>query len=200
MQFVTLRSTTALRFSGALPKRGFDDDSADDVSTAALLAGQLQIEAATPFVKELEKSEYVGLYGGSINTDLPSGTVDPFFLQQFTIRQISQLSLRRLGVAPAPLPVYVFPKHGVDDVFRPKTPANRAENAKRIGPGMAALDVLQSLGSPDFISYPNWSYDFDGQNPKSMTIELDAGFVRRVEVGEPLWRKGLVRNEAVVGF
>ncbi len=179
---------------------GINEDSAAKLLTPALLAGQLEIRDAIPYLRELEQSEYVGLFGGSLASEMEPGSINPFFIQQFTLRQISQLSLRRLSESPMPLPVFEFPKHRASNNFRPDAHANRADRLASVKPGMSASEVLDKLGSPDFISYPEWSYDLEGVDPKTATISWDAGNVQGVEITKPMWNDGRSRDKAVVGY
>jgi len=133
-------------------------------------------------------------------SDLPPGSIDPFFIQQFTLRQISQLSLRRLGEAPNPLAIFEFPKHQADDNLRPEPRKNREKQVASVKSGMSAIEVLKILGSPDFISYPEWSYDLDGDDPKSVTISWDSYHVKAVNITKPLWNDGMSRDRLVVGY
>lgn len=179
---------------------GINDDSADNLLTPALLAGQLDIRDSIPHLRELETSEFVGLFGGSMATDIEPGAINPFFIQQFTLRQVSQLSLRRLGESPKPLPVFEFPKHRVDGNFRPETRNEREKLVASIKPGMSAPEVLEILGSPDFINYPSWSYDLDGGDPKTATISWDSYQVKDVNLTKSLWNDGLSRDKQIVGY
>ncbi|WP_168564978.1 outer membrane protein assembly factor BamE [Crateriforma spongiae] len=179
---------------------GINDDSADNLLTPALLAGQLDIRDAIPHLRELEKSEFVGLYGGSMATDIEPGAINPFFIQQFTLRQVSQLSLRRLGESPKTLPVFEFPKHRASGNLRPERQNDRAKQIVSVKNGMSAEDVLKILGSPDFIDYSEWSYDLDGDDPKTATITWDSYEVKSINVTKPLWRDGLSRDRLVVGY
>ncbi|QDT04852.1 hypothetical protein K227x_32490 [Rubripirellula lacrimiformis] len=179
---------------------GINDDSADKLLTPALLAGQLDIRDAIPHLRELEKSNFVGLYGGSMASDVSPGAISPFFIQQFTLRQVSQLSLRRLGESPEPLPVFEFPKHRVDGNLRPEPRDDREKLVASIKRGMSAPEVLRILGSPDFISYPEWSYDLDCGDPKTAKILWDSHHVKDVTLTKPLWKDGLVRDKLVVAY
>lgn len=179
---------------------GIDDDSADKLLTPALLAGQLEIRDTIPHLRELEQSEFVGLYGGSMASDIAPGSINPFFIQQYTLRQIAQLSLRRLGESPKPLPVFEFPKRRADGNFRPEPQERHEAQLASIKSGMSAQEVLEILGSPDFISYPEWSYDLEGVDPKSATISWESHKVKDVNITNPLWGDGLSRDKAVVNF
>lgn len=180
---------------------GVDDDNVGRIMTAAYLAGRLRIYEVVEHLKEMEKSEYVGLYGGPIGTRLEDGEIDPFFIQQYSLRQIAQLSLRRLGAAPALLPVFEFKQGGSRTLFRPRSRATPTEQSlARIMPGMKPREVLDILGSPDFVSYPEWSFDLDGEDARTFTISWDSGSVKDMRDLPSLWKTGLDRDKLIVQF
>ena len=178
---------------------GVGDGNVDRIMTAAYLAGLLRINDAVGHLKELEKSEHVGLYGGTMGTSLENGEIDPFFIQQFSLRQVAQLSLRRLGVAPALLPVYEFKQGGSRTLFRPRgRTAPTEQSLARIKQGMTPREVLDILGSPDLVDYPEWSFDLDGENAKSVTVSWDSGSVKDIKTSPPLWKTGLSRDKLIL--
>ena len=78
-----------------------------ETTTAAYLAGQIKIAEAVPLLERLEDVAYSG-YSLSGVFSKPEGEVDPNSYDKLEFRQIVQLSLRRLGKTPKPLPVYFF--------------------------------------------------------------------------------------------
>jgi len=180
---------------------GVDDNNVERIMTAAYLAGRLRINETVDHLKEMEKSERVGSYGGAIGTELADGEIDPFFIQQFSLRQVAQLSLRRLGVAPALLPVFEFGQGGSSELFRPRPRTMPTDSSLlKIKLGMTPREVLDILGSPDLVNYPEWSFDLDGEDSKTVTVSWDSGTVKEIKTTPPLWKAGLSRDKLIVRF
>jgi hypothetical protein len=169
---------------------------------AAYLAGVLHIQQAIPFLKAAEESTYFGSYtagGLSAGRDY-NNEVDPHRYRTYSLRQVAQLSLRRLGVAPRPLPCHTFElmKHGTSKPFVPTTRERpRHESVQEVKVGMSAKQVLNLIGSPDFIDFDTWSYDMDADTPFSVTLTFDARKVTGIKREAPLWKSGLSRDEAL---
>ncbi len=76
---------------------GIDDRNVHRIMIAAYLAGPLRLHDVIPQLRTFEESEFVGHYGGPMGVKLEEDEVDPFYVRTFSLRQIAQLSLRRLG-------------------------------------------------------------------------------------------------------
>lgn len=180
---------------------GIDDNNVERIMTAAYLAGRLRIHETVDHLKEMEKSEHVGLYGGAIGTKLADDEIDPFFIQQFSLRKVAQLSLRRLGVTPALLPAFEFQQGGSREFFRPRPRTVPTESSlETIKQGMTPREVLDILGSPDLVNYPEWSFDLDGDDSKTVTVSWDSGTVKEIKTSPPLWKAGLSRDKLIIRF
>ena len=177
-----------------------DDESADKLLTPALLAGQLQIRDAIPHLRVLETSEYVGLYGGSMDRNVSPGAINPFYIQESLFVRFRSCRFDGLGESPKTLPVFAFPKHRVDGVFRPEPQDEREKLVASIKRGMSAREVLDVLGSPDFVSYPECSYDLDGDDPRTAAISWDAHQVKGVKLTKARWKDGLASDKLVVEY
>ena len=169
------------------------------IKTAAYLAGVLKIKQAIPLLKKLEKSDCIdsSVFDGlSLSDDLRSG-VDPNSYSTFSHRQIAQLSLRRLGVAPASLPCHSFEtiKNGISSPFIvPELTRQRFAAMSELKQDMPAEQVLALVGAPDFISHDEWSYDFDGDDACSLTLTFSGQRVVAIRRDAPLWKSGHVRD------
>ncbi|AMV20669.1 hypothetical protein [Planctomyces sp. SH-PL14] len=171
----------------------------DAFMTAAYLAGVLSIPEAVPLLRGAENSPSFS-FGLSFEA-LHLYYVDPMDLRQFRLRQIAQLSLRRLGEKPASLPCYQvhFRVAGEAIPFSP-TPIEpqRHENVAAVKLGMKPRDVLLALGSPDVVwRTDTWNYDMDAPEPFSVAITFSEGRVTKIERRAAEWKDGLTRDEQV---
>jgi len=169
---------------------------------AAYLAGVLRIEESIPALRTLEESAYSGSStSGGLSFDVSfENEVDPHSYSTFTLRQVVQLSLRRLGVPPKPLPCHSFDLVQGDDRSEFVPPArtrSREESVQDVKVGMPAKQVLTLVGSPDFVGYDAWSYDIDADSPFSITLTFDARNVTMIQKEDALWKSGLSRDEAL---
>ena len=169
---------------------------------AVYLAGALEIKDAIPFVKDAEKSTYIGssTSGGLSAFTEFENEVDPHRYETFTMRQVAQLSLRRLGISPSHLPCHSFKltKSGVSNPYDLEArKGDRHDSIDDLKVGMSAKKILDLIGSPDFISYHTWSYDMDGDKPFTLNLQMDAKNVTKIEREKPLWKSGLLRDEAL---
>ena len=164
------------------------------------LAGVLNIKETIPQLREVEKLSFVGT---SASGGLSWGTefdnqVDPHNYETYSMRQVAQLSLRRLGETPKALPCHSF-KLFVEGSSVPFEAAllkgKRHEFASQIVVGMEAKEILNLIGSPDFVSYDTWSYDMDAEKPFTLDLTMDARGVTGVKHREPIWKHRLNRDE-----
>jgi hypothetical protein len=176
----------------------------DDL-TAAYLAGRLKAAEAIPYLRELEQSDYSGSWttGGLGILEKFEGEVDPHTYSTCTLRRIVQLSLRRLGETPKPLPVHIFDvryqEYKKDHPYRPKPlSAPRGTYLEKIVKGMKAEQVLDLIGSPDFVGNDAWEYDIDTKPPFSFVIKWDVRHVIETKkLKTPLWQDGLTRDKQI---
>lgn len=170
---------------------------------AAYLAGHLQVSEAIPDLKVLELSEYSGsttvlpAVGNPFNRD-----VDPNSYSTATLRQVVQLSLRRLGATPKTLPVHTFRLRSPGSSAPTPTPAltvARHENVDQIKVGMNAKEVLALIGSPDYVARDSWSYDMDSDPPYSLNLTWNVKTVTKITREDPpIWKSGFARDREIV--
>lgn len=184
-------------------KNGVDAEDIWPILYAAYLAGRLEVKDAIPELETLENS----IYSGSStfrpgNRDEVDGEIDPHSYSEYTLRQIAQLSLRRLGKKPKALPNYSFDIRTQDKTEPFQTPVLRVprdENADQIKVGMTAKQILNLIGSPDFIGNDTWSYDMDSDTPYSLNVTFDEKtVVKLTRDTTPIWKSGLLRDKAIV--
>jgi hypothetical protein len=176
------------------------------IFVASYLAGRMQVKEAVPFLQRLQDSPYgrSSSTGGLGTLERFDGEVNPHTYSTFTLRQVIHLSLRRLGQVPTPLPVYQFDVQFQDHkTHRPYTPkplsVPRAANADKVKERMKAEQVLDLLGSPDFVGYDTWEYDMDSEPPFSLILKWDVRHVVGVQRKMPaLWKDDFVRDEQIV--
>jgi len=150
-----------------------------DFRLATHLAGCLKLKAAQPLLEEVEKSEYVG-----------SSVFGRFEYEVLSLRQVSQLALRRIGAAPAQSP----PIH-IDNL---EGSAGKRSNWADVKPGMSPDEVYQLIGAPDFMPRDVWSYDLQGDDPLTFEVKWDrAKIVVSAERLKPKWNNGISRDELV---
>jgi hypothetical protein len=132
-------------------------DEMEAVQTAVLLAGQERVlEAAEPLGR-LEPHPYSALSAGRYGAlEATETEIVPFCYKAYSLRQLVQLSLRRLGVKPAGWPATAVGNHVLSPSAR--FPWRMVALA---APGMTAGALLAALGPPDRISVPVWQYDID---------------------------------------
>lgn len=179
---------------------------AQPVVDAAYLAGRLRVVEAIPSLRALETAEFSGMHSSSFGGE---GT---YYVM--TVRQIAQLSLRRLGEKPQGFPANVFDFQWYDyKKNRPNAPQSfkglRYANAEKIMKGMKSKQVLELVGNPDFIGSEwvgskvendRWEYDMDGETPFTLVVKLSKGWVVGAEKKTPpLWQEGFIRDEQIVG-
>lgn len=176
------------------------------ILTAAYLAGRLPVPEAGDYLAQLQDSSYSGSStGGGLGLgERFEGQVNPHSYHTFTLRQVAQFSLRRLGKTPRPLPAYqfdvTFEEYEKNYPYAPKELTGpRATNTDKIMPGMNAEQILDLIGSPDFVSYDTWEYDMDADPPFSLILKWDGRQVVNVQKKvPPLWKEGFVRDKEIV--
>lgn len=155
------------------------------VRAAVVIAGNRRIREAIPFLRQLEEFEFVdteGIHLRGMQYDFADGDIDPFTSQEMKFRALVQLVLRRLGVAPACLPVFRFKREGASGADHwyepPRLTAPRATRVHLVRPGIGVLDVLKTVGTPDFIGdypRPHWDYDIDDEEPYTFRVFWPSG-------------------------
>lgn len=178
------------------------------VLNAAFLAGRLEIADTIPLLRQLEDSPYVGIsrIGHFTAPDKRDAQLDPDSYSTLEVRQVVQLSLRRLGEQPKPLPANEFcirySDYRKDRPYVPKgLTVPRHANTGRLTPGMSAEQVLDLVGAPDFVGRDTWEYDMDANPPFSLVLKWGTREVKGIEKkSPPLWQQGFVRDEQVASW
>lgn len=176
------------------------------VLKASYLAGRLPVPEAAPLLEQLQAASYIGssTSGGLGSGEQFEGEVNPHSYKTFTLRQVVQLSLRRLGERPRPFAAnQLIVEYEDFDKVHPYTPkaaiAPRAMNAGNVKAGMKAEQVLDLLGGPDFVGYDTWEYDMDADPPFSLILRWDARSVIDAEKKTPaVWEEGFARDAQIV--
>ncbi|QDV51768.1 outer membrane protein assembly factor BamE [Gimesia fumaroli] len=169
---------------------------------AAYLAGILKLPEAIPFLRTLEESRYSSscTCGGNYDDEDFNNEIDPRRYCTYDLRQVTQLSLRRLGVTPKHLPCHSFKleKDGIAIPFKSTVQERpRHEAVELVEVGMSAREVLNTIGAPDYIDHDTWSYDIDASPPFSLNLTFNARNVTATKKEAPLWKSGLARDEAL---
>lgn len=172
------------------------------VLTACHLAGTLKIQEAVPNLEVLQDSPFVGSSGGVFDETV-EGTVNPFERSEFTLRTVAQLSLRRLGKVPLPLPLTEFDVEFNDSKknhpFRPSVPPGpRADQVEKLTAGLKPEQVMNLIGAPDLVDMPHWEYDIDANPPFTLIVSFEARKVSKIERKSPaFWKDGLTRDAQI---
>lgn len=166
--------------------------------SAVFVAGKEQIKEAIPALEKLQESQYLGIVStGGIDGDL-------FFTM--TMRQVAQLSLRRLGVTPKSLPANGFGDTDAPD--NEKTLTKFAEIAKtrvdridQVTKEMKLQQVVDLLGAPDFIYWDRWEFDLDAVEPFTLILKQDGTKVIDIEKKKPpLWKENAKERDRQMIF
>ena len=181
------------------------------VKIAAYVAGRDGIKEAIPLLEELQNSAYIGSMGGWGYGRKFEGEVCECEYSTFTLRQVTQLALRRLGKTPRQLPATQFDVRYEDyKKNRPYVPRKidgpRAANAGKIKTGMTPEEVLDLIDAPDFVGREKrapgdaiWEYDMDAETPFTLLVHWDGRRVAVVEQIKPArWQDGQVRDWKIV--
>jgi hypothetical protein len=177
-----------------------------DSFTAAWLAGRWQLKEALPALRELQKSTEVSSSGGHWDLDLKDGEINPMNCSQFGLRRCAQLSLRRLGQVPGELPCTAFRFYRQKELGPTVTldplPAPRAQRVDLLRDGMSPLEVLQTVGPPDWITFSERSWEFDIDDTQAYTLRLiweskpyRISKIQRLK--PPTWNVGETSDEAL---
>lgn len=166
---------------------------------ATYLAGAMKLTDALPLLRVAEQSNKSDMSVFAFRQNqLKADEVDPHSYDKFNLRQVAHLSLRRMGEVPSTLPVYHFFIAGGDLSDRyspPRLQQPRARAAAQIKVGMSAKQVLNTVGSPDYVGNDTWSYDLDANEPFSLTLTWRTGRVTDIKRDQPaLWQSGRTRD------
>lgn len=181
-------------------------DGVRPVLQASFLAGCLGVEAAIPYLESLQDSDYSGsstMGGLGFGEDF-KGRVNPHNYSTYTLRQVIRFSLRRLGRVPDFLPCHEFEitaatKDGKDRAYHSKVKAAPgAAGLKMVRKGMSAEEVLDLLGSPEWIGHDTWEYDVDVDPAVTLRLQWDGRKIVDVETLKPAaWARKLVRERDI---
>ena len=164
-------------------------------------------------LEELQYSSKLGITSiGDLRKNF-SGEIDPSNYSTFPLRQVAQLSLRRLGKTPEQLPATQFytrygnVQHYPFDAGEIDVP--RAENTGKIKYNMSPKEVLDLIGEPDFSrngtrDWPwggSWQYDMDAETPFTLLVCWSTeGKVARVEQKTPPYWQDLTRDRELFAY
>lgn len=180
---------------------------------AAFLAGQAGAKEAIPYLEQLQDSSYSGGSKMTLGSLMPNpededvediGSVNPYNYTMFTLRQVVHLSLRRLGVTPKEVPLTIFRVEYNDRkknhyYLREQNTAPRAANADLVKKNMTPENVVDLVGSPDYVVWRDWEYDMDCDESFTLSLTWDKGKVRSIRHITPArWENGLVRDAHIV--
>ena len=197
----------AAKYVRSAGEKGQEDiliKTAHPVAVAAYMAGRLGYSEAVADLRSLEK---VNNFGHGIAGAYPEkpGQVAPFTFWTLGVRQMAQLSLRRLGHRPSDRPatelnVYMG-KDKKSQPFKPiKHKGPRSKRVSDVRAGQSALEVLRLLGPPDYIddNKRTWEFDIDTKPPYTLRIQWKDMAVRALEkVIPPPWKVGHTRDEGL---
>lgn len=154
------------------------------------LAGALRLKEAIPVLRELEQSEYAS-----------QEILSPFTVRFLRARQNSRLALRRLGEATTLLPTYEFATPRQGEYLRPAPLTQPVETVfPRVKKGMTVEEVLQLVGSPDYVLGDAWEFDTAGETPATLVIEWKADRVWKTRKLPAKWQDGWTRDRDMVMF
>jgi hypothetical protein len=174
------------------------------LQAAVHLVGRMNDKEAVPWLRKLEPLGFETSYttgGYSPGVELKKGDISPQDHSTHDFRRVVQLSLRRLGEAPAALPVTSFKRRGSDKPFEPrKWDRPRSERVASVKTGMTPIDVLNLIGPPDYVEggqdiHRNgpwelaWRYDVDAQPGYTLLLVWKGLQVDVIEKVSPaLWK------------
>ncbi|MCF7957951.1 MAG: hypothetical protein K9M57_05825 [Phycisphaerae bacterium] len=163
--------------------------------TAAYMAGQIKMEEAVAYLRELEPDDFIGSSCvGGYDENIEVGKVDRKSYSEYSMRRIAQLSLRRLGQKPKPYPCTRFRVNDTEfDLCHPYVPVpldkDRRLMAEEVARGMGPEAVLGVVGAPDLISWDRWHYDMDCEKPYTLIVCWDENEVCGIQKKTPvMWQ------------
>jgi hypothetical protein len=161
------------------------------------MAGMMKLSEAAPLLQKLESCPYVGATSGSSGPyKAKSGGIKPYSHKKLAIRQLSQISLRRLGVRPSGHQATMLYRVDGGYWYPPDPlPYRRETKAGQVAIGMKPEQVLDTIGAPDFIRHRVWEYDMDDETPYTLIISWDANGVEKAARHAPAkWTDDVTRD------
>jgi hypothetical protein len=180
--------------------RQADQPAGRDGMLAIHMAGKMKLREAVPYLRALEDCLYVGTTTGSRGPyKSASDGIKPYSYQSLTIRQLSQLSLRRIGERPSGHQTTKLYRRG-DGFWYPDDPISirRDTRVGEIIGGLTPEQVLARIGAPDFIEFKIWEYDIDDATPYTLRIEWGESGIEKVSrQTPPKWSDGITRDRSL---
>ena len=171
-----------------------------DCMLSIQMSGAMKLKEAAPFLRELQDCPYVGSTNGSIGPyKRVSGGIKPYSYRSLTIRQLSQLSLRRIGIRPSGHQSTKLYLDG-EGFWHPEDPLpyRREFRVAEIEEGQTPEQVLEKIGAPDFVESQGWEYDIDDSTPYTLMIEWGEDGVEKVTRRTPAkWANGITRDRSL---
>ncbi len=184
-------------------------DQLGPVVMASYMASQMHMKECVPWLRSLEDvPDFGSLAVTMIDEEPKEGELDLRCWETSSVRQVVQLSLRRLGEVPRYFPPTQFCPYAKEfDRRKPVVPVldkPRVQQAGAIRKGMQPMEVLRLIGPPDFIEgistvVGQWHYDMDEQKPYTLIVEWENARVKSVERKFPaFWQEGDSRDRKVM--
>jgi hypothetical protein len=172
------------------------------VRMAIYMAGQMHMKECVPSLRSLEDVPYSGSSTSAPGDEPKEGELDTRYWDSFEVRQVVQLSLRRLGEVPRCFPATQFDLYAKEyDRRKPFVPVlgrPRAQQAGALRKGMKPIEVLRLIGAPDFVE-ETWQYDMDEQKPYTLLVEWGETGVKSVQRKSPaFWQGGDCRDQQIM--
>jgi len=162
---------------------------------AAYLAGTFGLQEAVQSLRTLEDVSFSGGY--RVNPGITA--------VELPLRQVAQLSLRRLGIEPKHAGCYTLyiDSEAIHDPAQKSMTlpeARPAARAWKVFNGMPMHDVVGEIGAPDFIMRSVWDYDYLSPQRHSLRIKWsDDDLVESVStVCPPDWIANEVRERWMI--
>jgi hypothetical protein len=185
-------------------------DEVEGLSSAIHMAGRMGIEAAIPFLLEIEKIPNFGTSSTSFEDDVPAGELLLATHSRDDTRRNVKLSLRRLGARPAGLPAIEVRSAVKGDIWGKtyipkKHAAPRDERVNSVSKGMKAKAVVDTLGEPDYINrlptadgqwHYAWEFDVDADKPFTFRVLFseNGSVSSAVKIDPPIWKDKKMRD------
>jgi hypothetical protein len=155
-----------------------------------------------------ETSNTLGEYGPDV--DWKAGEIGTGNYSTHELRRVVQLSLRRLGEAPAEFPVTSFRPHDSKKPFEPRRwGVPRVERVPSLQARMTPKEVIETVGFPDYVERGQsihregpwetaWRYDIDAKAAYTLLLVWDGHAVKKIEkISPPLWKpRGLASDDS----